>query len=70
MGQGGQGQHGNRAYVRSEVGFRRRSNQQYGKQERAQDRAYMRLDKRRSGLAFGSPASRRCAAGTCRNFSK
>ena len=28
----------------------------------------MRLDKKRSGLAFNSPASRRCAAGTRRNF--
>ena len=55
------------------VGFRLRSNHQYGKQNRAQDRAedraHMRLDKRRSVLAFGSPASRRCAAGTCRNVS-
>ena len=55
-----------RAYARSVVGFRRRSNHQYGKQ----DRAYMRLDKRRSGLAFGSPASRRCAAGTRRKLQK
>ena len=28
----------------------------------------MRLDKRRSGLALGSPASCRFAAGNCRNF--
>ena len=28
----------------------------------------MRLDKRKPGLAFGSPASRRCAAGTRRKF--
>ena len=68
MGQGGQGRQGNRAYARSEFGFRRRPNHQYGKQDRAHDRAYMRLDKRRSGLAFGSPAIRRCAAGTWRNF--
>ena len=32
------------------------------------NREYMRLAKRRSGLAFGSTASRRCAAGTRRNF--
>ena len=74
MGQGRQGRQGRqgiRAYARSEVGFRRRSNHQYGKQDRGQDRAYMRLDKRRPGLAFGSPASRRCAAGKlqiCRYF--
>ena len=74
MGQGGQGRQGRqgiRAYARSEVGFRRRSNHQYGKQDRGQDRAHMRLDKRRPGLAFGSPASRRCAAGRfqiCRYF--
>ena len=57
---------GIRAYARSEVGFRRRLNRQYGKQ----DRAYMRLDRKRSGLAFGSPASRRCAAGTRRTSNK
>ena len=44
-------------------GFRRRSKHLYGKQDRAQDRAHLRLDKRRPGLAFGSPAKRRCAAG-------
>ena len=64
MGQGGQGLQGNRACTMSEVGFRRRSNHQYGKQKRA----YMRLDKKRSGLAFGLPASRHCAAGTRRTF--
>ena len=64
MGQGGQGWQGIRAFARGIAGFRRRSNQQYGKQ----DRAYMQLDKRRTGLAFGSPASRRSAAGTRRNF--
>ena len=58
IGQGGHGRQGNRANARSEVGFRRRSNRQYGKQ----DRAYMGLDERRSGLAFGSTARRRCAA--------
>ena len=64
MGQGGHKRQGIRAYVRSEVWFRRRTNNQYGKQ----DRAYWRLDKRRSGLAFGSPAIRRCAAGTRRTL--
>ena len=63
MGQEGQGRQGIRAYARSEVGFRRRPNRRYVKQERAQDRAHMRLDKKKPGLAFGSPASRRCAAG-------
>ena len=32
------------------------------------DRAYMRLDKRRPGLAFGSPASRSCVAGRFQIF--
>ena len=64
MGQEGEGRQGNQAYARSEVRFRRRSNQQYDKQ----DRAYMRLDKRQPGFAFGSPASHRCAAGTHHNF--
>ena len=54
MGQGGQGRQGNRAHTRSGVDFRRLSNRQYGNQ----DRAYMRLDMKRLGLAFGSPASR------------
>ena len=70
-GQGGQGRQGIQAYARSEVCLWRRSNHQYGKQDRAQDRAHMRLDKRRPGLAFGSPASRRCAASRfqiCRYF--
>ena len=40
-----------------------RKKQQICKQERGQDQEYMRLNKRRPGLAFGSPASRRCAAG-------
>ena len=53
MGQGGQGRQGIRAYARSEIGFRRRSNHQYGKLDRGHDQAYMRLDKRRPGLAFG-----------------
>ena len=47
-----------------ERSFRRRSNHRYGKQ----DRAYMRLDKKRSGLAFGLPTSSRFAAGTRCNF--
>ena len=71
MGQGEQGRQGIRAYARSEVSFRRRSNHQYGKQDRGKDQAYMRLDMRRLNLAFGSPASRRCAAGRfqiCRYF--
>ena len=58
MKKGGQGWKGNRAKARSEVGFWRGSNHQYGKQDRAQDRAYMRLDKSRSGLIIGPPASR------------
>ena len=61
MGQGGQERQGNRAYTRSEVCFLRRPNRQYDKQYRA----HMRLDKRRSGLAIGSPTS---AAGTRYNF--
>ena len=68
MGKGAQGRKGNRAKARSEVGFWRGSNHQYGEQDRAQDRAYMGLDKRRSGLIIGPPASRSCAAGICRIF--
>ena len=55
MGKGGQGRQGIRAYARSEVAFRRRSNRQYGKQDRAQNRAHMRLDKRRPGLTSAHP---------------
>ena len=68
MGQGGQGRQEIRAHARSEVGFRRRSKRQNSKQDREQDRAHTRLDKRRTGLAFGSPASPRCAAGTSQNI--
>ena len=68
MGHGGQGRKRNRAKARSEVGLWRLPNHQHSKQDRVQDRAYMGLDKSRSGLIIGPPASSSCAAEICRKF--